>query len=70
MCIRHALVVKTLAWINKIRLMTCFVGLCAPGNDQKSATILMKPLPSTVPALGSLSCRYFLVVGSLRSGGK
>ena len=32
-CFRHALVVNTLAWNNKIGLVAYFVGLCAIGND-------------------------------------
>ena len=32
-CFRHAFVVNTLAWNNKIGLVACFVGLCAIGND-------------------------------------
>ena len=32
-CFRHALVVNTLAWKNKIGLVAYFVGLFATGND-------------------------------------
>ena len=32
-CFRHAFVVNTLAWNNKIGLVAYFVGLCAIGND-------------------------------------
>ena len=32
-CFRHALVVNTLAWNNKMGLVAYFVGLCAIGND-------------------------------------